>query len=121
MSLTDKDFDITEKKIKKYIERRKEKTIVDARLKGLVECPGCGNVYNKLQWGMHKWKELHKTEPRKRKIYINKDKNYKCVINNCDWNGTKCHTHFKTHLMNHGYTALSKSTIPPEITLIIYH
>ena len=114
-SLTEKDFEITEEKIRKYQERRPEKSIIDARVKGLVECPACGNVYNKMQWGVHRWKELHKTEPPKKTIFINKEGFYKCVIDHCDWKGSKCHTHFKTHLITHGFEALSKATVPVEV------
>ncbi len=114
---TEMDFEITEQKIKKYQERRKEKTVIDGRLKGLIECPACKKVYNKLQWGMHKWKELHKTQVSKKPIFKNKDKVYKCVLDGCEWNGSKCHTHFKTHLINHGYQALLQSPIPVEVRL----
>ncbi len=44
--ITEKDFEITEDILRKYELRKKDKTILDMRVKGIVECPACYKVYN---------------------------------------------------------------------------
>ncbi len=63
--MTSEDYEITEEKIERYEAQRPGKAIIDARVKGLVECPICNKVFTCSQWAVHRWKELHKTSLKK--------------------------------------------------------
>ena len=102
--------------MKKYIDRRGEKTVDTWKLKGLVECLVCEMVYSTSEWSEHRWKELNRRKVTQRPQLKSEDGRYRCVVPGCAWGGSLCHTHLKTHLMKHTLQELSRGPFPPEVS-----
>jgi hypothetical protein len=96
-----KDFEIDIMKMKKYKERRGDYALDIWKHKGLVECPVCEMVYSTSEWAEPRWKELNRRKVTQRPKLKSEDGRYRCVVPGCEWGGTLCLTHLKTHLMNH--------------------
>ena len=115
--MTEKDHEFTDEKAERYLDQREGNAILDARVKGLVECPHCKKIFIMSQWAVHKWKILHKTSLIKPIVYKDENKCYKCLVNGCDWTGSKCHAHFKNHLLRHSYKVLLQTPRVPKVII----
>ena len=100
----------------KYIQRKGGKAVDTWKLKGLVECPVCEMVYSASEWSEHRWKELNRRKVTQRPVLKSEDGRYRCVVPGCEWGGSLCHTHLKTHLMKHTLQELSLGPYSPEVS-----